>query len=202
MKTAKPEDSTLWSILIPTIPLREQMFQRLVEDLNHQISHAGLESRVQVVSLSDNRTLSIGAKRNRLVQMATGQYISFVDDDDRVSPDYVPQIFNVLLRKPDVVGIVGEISTPFPLSNRKHKSMFYHTIKNKKYYRSMRGYERPPNHLNPMRRDIALQYSFEDISMGEDTDWAMRICLGGMLKKEIFLPRVIYYYDFQPQKDY
>ena len=157
---------------------------------------------MQVVSLSDNRTLSIGAKRNRLVQMATGQYISFVDDDDRVSPDYVPQIFNVLLRKPDVVGIVGEISTPFPLSNRKHKSMFYHTIKNKKYYRSMRGYERPPNHLNPMRRDIALQYSFEDISMGEDTDWAMRICLDGKLKKEVFLPRVLYYYDFQPQKDY
>ena len=134
--------------------------------------------------------------------MATGEYVSFVDDDDRVAPDYVPQIFNILLRKPDVVGIVGQISTPFPISNKRSKSMFYHTIKNKKYYRSMRGYERPPNHLNPMRRDIALQYSFEDISMGEDTDWAMRISLDGILKKEIFLPRVIYYYDFQPQKDY
>ena len=136
------------------------------------------------------------------MEMATGEYISFIDDDDRVAPDYVAQIVNILKRKPDVVGIVGEISSPMPLSNRRKKAMFYHTIKNKKYFRSMRGYERPPNHLNPMRRDIAIKYSFEDSSMGEDTDWAMRICNDEVLKREIWLPRVIYYYDYQPKKDY
>ena len=38
----------------------------------------------------------------------------------------------------------------------------------------------PPYHLNPIRREIAYRYKFEDINYSEDIDWAMRICRDGL----------------------
>lgn len=157
---------------------------------------------MQVVSLSDNRTLSIGDKRNRLMAMATGDYICFVDDDDRVSPNYVANILKALSSRPDGVGFVGEMSFPMPVSGKLKRERFYHTLANRSYKKSERGYERPLNHLNPIRRDIAILYPFEAINIGEDTDWAMRICRDQVLQREVWINEVMYFYDFRPQKEY
>lgn len=178
------------------------MFTRLIAEIDRQIENEGASLLVQVVTLSDNRQLSIGAKRNRLVAMATGEYVCFIDDDDRIAPNYVGLILNALQTAPDVVGIVGEISEPSPARGGFIRRRFYHTIENRSYKRSERGYERPPNHLNPIRRDIAIRYKFEDMSMGEDTDYAMRICRDQVLQREVMIPYIIYYYDFRPLKDY
>jgi hypothetical protein len=79
---------------------------------------------------------------------------------------------------------------------------FYHTLENRSYRTSPRGFERPTNHLNPMRRDVASHFEFIDKSMGEDTDWAMRICREQILKTEVFINRILYYYNYVAEKTY
>lgn len=133
--------------------------------------------------------------------MATGKYIAFIDDDDMIHRDYIRHILKAIELDPDVVGLVGEIM----MSGRRGGTIrrrFYHTIANKNYHTSGRGYERPPNHLNPIKREIATRFEFIDKSHGEDTDWAMRICKSGVLKSEYMVDNILYYYNFNPQKMY
>lgn len=134
--------------------------------------------------------------------MSTGLYTCFVDDDDWLSADYIKSILEALESRPDVVGLVGEITLPTTIPGKVIRRRFYHILGNRRYRTSARGYERPPNHLNPMRRDVSTYFEFEDKSMGEDTDWAMRICREQILKTEVFVNRILYYYDYVPNKSY
>jgi hypothetical protein len=36
-------------------------------------------------------------------------------------------------------------------------------------------YYRPAVHINPIRREIARRYRFEEVSYSEDIDWAMQL---------------------------
>ena len=63
-------------------------------------------------------------------------------------------------------------------------------------------YFRPPYHLNPVKREIASKYMFEDINYSEDIDWAMRICRDGALKKEFLIDKVIYFYNSRRSRYY
>ena len=42
-------------------------------------------SDVEILLLFDNRHLTLGAKRNFILDRAKGDYISFIDDDDDIS---------------------------------------------------------------------------------------------------------------------
>lgn len=144
--------------------------------------------------------MSIGEKRNRLLSMSTGEYTVFIDDDDTISDDYIKLVLYAIEDgKPDCVGIKGVMSVirNNVVTARKN---FHHTIENDYYHESNRGYERPPNHLNPMKREIATKYQFKDVSMFEDTDWAMRICENKELKTEKYIDKTIYFYNFNPLK--
>lgn len=145
--------------------------------------------------------MKIGDKRNLLLSMATGKYVAFIDDDDMVPEYYIQRIMDVIEKNDvDVIGINGEISIMYQ-HGIKEKRSFYHILGNKEYFESNRGYERPPNHLNPMRRDIAIQFKFPGSNFGEDTDWAMRVCRSGMLKTQAYIPEPMYYYDYNRFKN-
>ena len=70
------------SILIPTLESRQQQFEWLYDKLATQVRRHGLEGEVEILSLRDDGTTSIGYKRNRLMEQAQGEFIVFVDDDD------------------------------------------------------------------------------------------------------------------------
>jgi hypothetical protein len=53
-------------------------------------------------------------------------------------------------------------------------------------------YYRCPNHLNPIKREIALQVMFPELSRGEDRDFSMRV--KRLLKKEEYIDGIIYFY--------
>lgn len=140
--------------------------------------------------------MKIGDKRNLLLSMATGKYVAFIDDDDMVPEYYIQRIIDVIKEEDvDVIGINGTISIMYRQGIKSHHK-FFHTIRNQQYYESNRGFERPPNHLNPMRRDIAVQFTFPGSNLGEDTDWAMKICRSGKLKKEHYIQEPMYFYDY------
>lgn len=182
------------SILICSLHRRKDFFDRLVNILKPQIT-----KDVEVLASIDDGQLSIGAKRNELLNAAKGAYIAFVDDDDRVSEDYVALILNAIEAKPDVVGMHLIMNTDGKLSGKT-----YHSLKYDRWYdvgvedKDWRYYYRNPNHLNPVKRELALKVGFENISNGEDRIYSGRLL--PLLKKEVMIESPIYFYEVRTNK--
>lgn len=181
----------LLSILIPTLDQRVSRFTSLRQSIQGQISSNGLEGEVEILSLRDNGERPTGAKRNTLLAMATGDFVVFVDDDDELSPDYVPILCQALRSRPDVdcIGITGIITF-----RGTHPRRFVHSLRYTDYRTQDGIYTRPPYHLNPMRRCIAAAYRFREVYYSEDIDWALRIRADARLRSEVFVDSVLYYY--------
>lgn len=181
-----------WSILICTLDERAASFDKLYAHLMQQITELGLTDKIEVLFFKDNRTHSIGYKRNELLRQSKGKYISFIDDDDRIHPLYVHMIYEKLARDPDVVSLNGLLIT-----QGKTFQKFIHSIDYQHKTRDEQGtYYSPPNHLNAMRRSIAMQFPFAQQNFGEDFDWSMRIARSGLLKKEEKIKESYYFYFY------
>lgn len=173
------------SILIPSLDERRKSLDALKAELTNQIG----KKNVEVLSLSDSRQMTIGQKRNMLLMQSTGEYVTFIDDDDWVSADYIEKVVNAVSKNPDCSSLTGEIrfsdgySRPFIHSLRYDKWIDDHQAK---------VYYRPPNHLNAVRREIAVQVGFPSWNNGEDRAFSMGI--KPMLKKEQWIEGVIYNY--------
>ena len=63
-------------------------------------------------------------------------------------------------------------------------------------------YYRCPNHLNPMKKNIALKVGFGNKSHGEDTDFALKLNEMQLLKKEEMINHPIYFYKYQRKQIY
>lgn len=159
----------LLSILIPSIPSRfESHLLPLWKELQRQCNESMYGSRVEILILSDNKHRSIGAKRQALLNLAQGEYIAFMDDDDKPSDNYIDQIMNVKLSKDiDVitfnqhVSINGEL---YPLTFR-----FGHEVNEEP---NKDGFARPPWHVCFWRRDVVQHCTFPNSNYGEDWAWA------------------------------
>lgn len=178
------------SLLICTIPKRKDLFDRLTLELRTQILACGGEVEI----LADNMDGTIGAKRQRLLEQASGEYVVFIDDDDWIAEDYLRSILEALKSSPDVVGFHGWITT-----NGVHKKKF--TIsKDCDYVDTGRNYERFNNHLCPVRKVLALEAGYEDISWQEDFKYAVR--LRPLIKTENFIQKYLYFYHYVTRKTY
>lgn len=179
------------SILIPTLDERQTLFERIYARLQGQIHDQRLEDRVEIRSCRDNREHSVGVKRNWLIAQAQAEFVVFVDDDDDVSERYVQLFVKTIEEHPDIdcIGIQGTI-----LFQGAHPRPFVHSLRYQEYFSQYGVYYRPPNHLNPIRRAIALRYPFADINYSEDMDWALRLCRDRALRTEVMLDEPIYTY--------
>jgi glycosyltransferase involved in cell wall biosynthesis len=161
------------------------MFENLLIDLHKQING----NDVEIITVVDGGEKTIGLKRNELLCEAKGDYVSFVDDDDQVSTDYVQRILEAIESEPDVVGIEGIINFENTLYVFKHSIEFcgwYASEADKTFYRT-------PNHLNPIKRLIALKAGFPFHSnFGEDREYSKRIRPN--LSREIYINDPIYFY--------
>lgn len=175
------------SILIPTIQERQEIFSGLLETLHKQ---AGGKS-VQVLWLGDNFSMTTGGKRNKLMDIADGDYLCFVDDDDEITGDYVQTILSNI-RNIDCYGIGG-----WHTVDGKHKAVYdfdpkhgknhHERINGEKYMRYL------PNHLCVWRSDIARRVRFPEKSLAEDHEWAQLQALKGYTFMKI--NKLIYHYD-------
>ncbi len=181
------------SILIATLGSRLDKFTNLEEFLRKQITDNNLTNDVEIVVFSDDGVYPVGIKRNVLLENATGLFTVFVDDDDWVADDYVVSIVDAIRNNEhiDCVGIKGLF-----ISKELGSKPFIHSVNYKSYFEDYNFYYRPPNHLNPIRREIASSIKFPNKNFGEDYDWAMAINQSGLLTKEVFLDKIIYYYYF------
>jgi len=177
------------SILICTIPKRKFQLQALMKLLLRQIG----EYEVQVIADS-NMSITTGAKRNHLINLAEGKYVCFIDDDDTISKDYVPEIMKALESEPDVVGFKGWITT-----NGRDKRE-WKISKDFPYETVGKTYLRYNNHLSPIKKEIALQVPYPDLTYGEDFDFATRLKESGLIQTEVFIDKHLYNYNFRTKK--
>lgn len=183
----------LWSILICTIEGREESFDKLCEKLKNQIDELGLEDQIEILSCKDKKgEHTIGYKRNQLLWSSQGKYTSFIDDDDDVASNYVQLIYEKLQNNPDCVSLSGIITF-----NGNNPKKFIHSLKYKSIFERDNVYFRPPNHLNPIIRSVAVQFSFPEKNFGEDSEWTMAISDSGLLKKEEFIDTPYYFYLYR-----
>lgn len=183
------------SILIATIELRQEKFEKLYQKLLNQIKALGLEQAVEVIYFKDNQTIKLGKKRNDLVELAKGEYVCFLDDDDDISPNYVALIFNALKSKPDCVSCTGIIKLPSGAGNK-----FIHSLKYKD--RSfVNGVSRSQvYHINPVKRSIAKAIKFPETNWGEDNTWAYLLQKSGLLQREVEISEPYYIYLYNPHE--
>lgn len=78
----------LLTVAIPTLTERREIFQPKLEKYYSLLKQQNLEQQVEIITYEDNREMTIGEKRNILIDKAKGSMISFVDDDDDISDDY------------------------------------------------------------------------------------------------------------------
>ena len=63
------------SILILTLPTRIDSYATLIKTLNQQVIDNNLINRVQIMSLCDTKEISVGEKRNILLNQSCGRYV-------------------------------------------------------------------------------------------------------------------------------
>lgn len=188
------------SILIATLESRKAMFEALCDALNSQPGANG----VQILSYSDNGKMNIGAKRQRLLEMAAGDFIVFHDDDDRPSADYVPSILAACNEGVDCIGF--KIDCYGYAKDRKKLETAVVSNRYKLWQTDVDGfrYVRSTHHLVPVRRELALAAGFDPLSKyGEDHAYSMRLQkLGIGQMKEVFIDKVLYTILHNPNKKF
>lgn len=168
----------LFNILIASVYSRTDQLRGLLDHLTAQTFP--YNGAVQVLIDRDDCVDPVGVKRTRLVQAATAKYVAFVDDDDWVSDDYVARILDALKEKPDAVGFTLAYS-----HNEIAGKNAYHSSRYSGWDEDEFGFYRTINHLNPVRRVLALQcLPFLD-GFGEDVEYAGRIA--PLIASEVFL---------------
>ena len=180
------------SVLIPSTHTRWDSFgqkiQRQIWGQYDDLTEADRQ-RVEILILTDNKTRHLGDKRNVMVDMAQGRYVVHVDDDDRLNPTYITSLLAAAATDADVITFDVSVSLNGSTPKLCRYSLDYRADRN-----LADGYERLPNHLMPVRRELALQAPFQPILKGEDSAYARDI--RPLLTTEHHIDRVLYHYDY------
>lgn len=180
------------SILVCAIHTRFDNFTLRVQQQLYQQYNAlwpGDQDRVEVLVLSDTKRMSIGYKRNVLANAATGKYIVFVDDDDRVAGHYVRSLLNATMSDADVLTFLAEVTLDGGPPKICHYSKDWPHD-----YNTDSQYRRLPNHICAVQRRHALATGWGDLNYGEDADYGPRLL--PRLHSQYHIDDTLYYYDF------
>lgn len=150
------------------------------------------QEEVEIIVLVDNKKIMLGAKRNEMVDLAQGEYIVFVDDDDRISDNYISSLLTATRKGKDVITFQAEVS----VNNEAPKICFY----NKDWecdFNEPDYYYRIPNHICCVKRVLAIKTMFPLIAYGEDAGYSKE--LKKRLKTQTVIDEVLYFYDFNSE---
>jgi len=182
-----------FSILVPSIPSRFYRLLRQFDYLQEQASN----KPVEILAFTDNKRRSVGLKRDALVQIARGEFCSFLDDDDLAEPHYVDEVLKAIDAHPDAdlftikMGCIINGGNSFVVDF----DMAYENEEAKQINGTWQNIKRKPFHNNIWRTSIAQSERFPDASYGEDYHWAKR--LHPKAKKVFKIDKIMshYFYD-------
>ena len=170
------------SILVGSLENHNYLLKRILSLIEPQLT-----KEVELLIEVDNGELSTGAKRQVQLNKANGDYVICVDDDDIIPGYYVSEILTALESNPDCAAMNGIIT-----QDGKNPYPFYHSIKYSHWFTNDQGHFRCPNHLNPVKRELALLAGWEDLRYGSDQGFSMRLL--PLLKTETTITKCLYYY--------
>ena len=177
-------------IQIPTIKGREEQLAHLKKWILYQIRSNNIQG-VDVAAYSDDKEISIGAKRQFFVENCDYEYMVQIDDDDVVAEDYIVKVVDALKEKPDCVGYLEEVCFDGV------KKIAHHSSRWDDWKDNFEGwdYVRTIFCKDVIKTSIVKQIGFKDLRFGEDYDFAQRLHASGLIKKEVFINEVMYYYE-------
>jgi hypothetical protein len=175
-----------YDILITSIPHRHGLLCELLAELGRQLPAA--RGEVGVLLYRDNLEHSYGYKTQVLIENSGAEYVSCVDDDDMVAPDFVARVTAALRDRPDYVGYPVRWTRDGALQRRVEHSLRYPG-----WGASDQCLERDISEKNPVRREIALLVPF-DGGYGAEVAWAAGIRATGRCRTEAWIPDAMYYY--------
>ena len=186
------------SILTPTIPGRERQLQALQWRIEEQIQalqthiedrSSALRSSGQVEHLifSDNRQRSIGAKRQALLDIARGQYIAFVDDDDDIADSYVSELLAAAASGADVITFLQGATY-----NGKQSVVDFQLGQGDHGFVPGGITNRDAWHVNAWRRSRVAHCQFGESNYGEDLTWCQQA--RRMAGTTVHIPKILHFY--------
>jgi hypothetical protein len=174
-----------WTILVATVGQRQDRLRNLLAGLLPQTEpHDG---RVTVCALYNHGERPLGDVRQSLVEHATSDYVSFVDDDDELPSYHVQRVLDCADGEVDYVG--WRMQTY--VDNKKLLPTI-HSLRFNRWFSNRRGHYRDISHLNPIRRELALKADFRRDAPPEDVSWSSQ--LRGLVKNECYVDDVMYVY--------
>jgi hypothetical protein len=180
-----------WSILIPTLAGRQASLARLLDVL---LPQAEAVPGIEVVALYNNGSRPLTDIRQDLLDDARGEFISFIDDDDLVVPDFAYTVI-MAMGDPDTdaVGFQARI-----FEDGDPVQLAFHSIRfTRQWFADISGAYRDWTLLNPVRTAIARKGDFRLCrELGEDYDFRSQIA--HLLHRDEYIPRVLYLYYSSP----
>ena len=181
---------------------RANLLRELIKDMQEN-TPPEIMQRVEIIVNADNGEKSVGQKRNEILDASSAKFICFVDDDDKISKDYLKWIVRCINqnRNLDSIGFTGRYYI-----NNMFAMYFKHANTYGGNFRGSDGIQyRPCNHLNPVRTAIARKIGFVDKNHGEDSDYSDRLLLSGLIKNEMIIQTgdntpVLYHYYFSEEQ--
>lgn len=172
------------SILTPTIPGREHQLSKLQEKITKQAGNLPVEH----LCLCDNKTRSIGAKRQALVDIAQGEYVAFVDDDDDILEGYVENILEAATHGPDVITFEQDA-----IYNNQRSRVIFKLGQGDGPFAPDGVTIRDAWHVCAWKRSRIQDCSFLFVNYGEDKAWALQA--RRMARTCVHIPKMLHKYE-------
>src|SRR5690606_38630166 len=191
-ETPEERSQVALTVLVPTIASRRSTFLPQIMDQlygQHEELWPDDRRRVEILVVADAEGVPVGERRNNMVRLARGEYVAFVDDDDRVAPDYLASLLEATRYGADVITFNAEGTV-----NDGQPRLCRYSTRFNEAVTTETEYHRVPNHLCAVRRELALRTPFPTRDKSEDSAYSSQ--LRHLLRSEHNISRVLYYYDF------
>ena len=177
------------SILICSLESRKSQLDELMFGLQKQVFDKEI---VETIVIVDNKQMTTGEKRNKLLDLAKGKYIVFIDDDDSVPEYYIEEMLKACAFDVDCIAINGTITT-----NGKDEIKWRLSKNNENITVVENGksvYLRKTNHITSVKKEHALKARFPHKSNAEDKGYSDSI--NKYLHTEFVIEKPMYHYRF------
>jgi glycosyltransferase involved in cell wall biosynthesis len=148
---------------------------------------------IEILSLFDNKKRNIGEKRQNMLDLAQGEYLVFIDDDDRLSDDYIDSIMKALNDNPNTDCVVFDCICCVNNSDVKKLCKYGIEFEIAGDINNGTEWRGKPAHTMIYKSNIAKKHSYNSLTYGEDVDWVKRACVD--IKEQTRIDKVLYYYD-------
>ena len=147
---------------------REENLKNIEHELKDQICKNYAENIVEILIEKDNREMSVGRKRNVLIDKAKGEYVCFIDDDDFISKDYLNIILENL--KKDILLIRINHVLNGVRTKPIQTSLYIDHLETNDFIFKTNHF-----HLCPVKKELASKVLFDEINFAEDLIYSQKL---------------------------